>query len=343
MLTEQVLRQIEEDLKDRKARKSGLLSEAVADKTGHAGGSDDPPGEKPTDNDPGQGSGDTEGSIKALADENFEEKSDFFKLSQILKGLAAVSDKDETAKDFLAKVGEAVREIAGASGSPRDSKRTDPNNDEPLKNHPERTKETPGSKAGQPEVEKGLPKSEAKSTWGNAQKKLKDFEKAASGFKKAVAGENSIRFGGAASYLLVMIGEIVDALGGSGVMDQLGKIGRPLSVGHAWGEGVELEDFLVLPVLAEMLDDLVEKSNPQPFSGRDWQELRGFADFINKDAARVAKAVGSKDPEEVLDKAKAMVTNVEILIKRMVGVYPSMQKAAEFLDKAGREMLRAMG
>ena len=56
--------------------------------------------------------GDAEKTIKVLADTDYRDKDSFFKMTQLLKGLAAVSDDDETAKEFLAKVSDALTKAA---------------------------------------------------------------------------------------------------------------------------------------------------------------------------------------------------------------------------------------
>lgn len=353
MLTEQALKEIERDLQE---ARTGKKTEAgmEPDKTGHSGG-EDPPGMKPTDDDPEKGAS-TDSSIKALAKEDFKERDDFFKLSQILKGLAAVSDKDQAAKDFLMKVGEAVRDLAGGGegGNPKDDNRTEPGAEEPLKNHPKR--ENPNNKASQTDVEKGLPGSmedtdldEMFMPTGQI-KKLSAVSGQLSRLTKKLDSElnrllDEIQGGiedGNKKRVARMVQKVIDAW-----MDMTELMGtvedNVKSIRSKVQEDVDLNESLTPLMLAEMLDKLVvEAKKPEPITGRQWQELRGFADFISKDASRVAKAVASKDPAEILDKAKTMVTNVEILIKRMAGIYPSMDKVADMLDKAGREMMQAI-
>lgn len=356
MLTEQAIREIEKDLDEAKKKKKKATEAGLdPDKTGHSGG-EDPPGTKPTDDDPEKGAS-TENSIKALANQQFKERDDFFKLSQIIKGLAAVSDKDEAAKDFLAKVGAAVRDLAGGGegSNPKDDNRSEPSDDEPLKNHPKREKEAPGNKASQTDVEKGLPGGEdvdlgemfmptgqikklnmVSSQLSKLTKKLdSELNRLIDEIQGGIDDDNKKR-------VARMVQKVIDAwVDMSELMDVVE--GNVKSIRSKVQEDVDLNEDLTPLMLGEMLDRLVaEAKKPEPITGRQWQELRGFADFINKDAARVAKAVASKDPEEILDKAKAMVTNVEILIKRMVGIYPSMDKVADLLDKAGKEMLRAI-
>lgn len=55
--------------------------------------------------------GGTEGVIKALRDTDYRDKDAFFKLSQLLKGLASVADKDELAKKYLSAVSDALTEV----------------------------------------------------------------------------------------------------------------------------------------------------------------------------------------------------------------------------------------
>ena len=351
MLTEQALKEIERDLQE---ARTGKKTEAgmSPDKTGHSGG-EDPPGMKPTDDDPEKGAS-TDSSIKALAKEDFKERDDFFKLSQIIKGLAAVSDKDQAAKDFLVKVGEAVRDLAGGGegGNPKDDNRTEPGQEEPLKNHPKR--EQPGNKASQIDVEKGLPGSTEdlgesfmptgqikalNAVSGQLSKLTKKMDSELNRLLDEIQGgiddDNKKRVGR-------MLQSVMDAWADMAVlMDNIEKNLKSIR-SNVKKEDVDLREDLSPLVLAEMLDTIIEKSEAEPITGRQWQELRGFADFISKDAARVAKAVASKDPAEILDKAKTMVTNVEILIKRMAGIYPSMDKVADMLDKAGREMMRVI-
>lgn len=54
---------------------------------------------------------DTMETIKVLADTDYREKDAFFKLVQLLKGLASVSDKDEMAKMYLSKVSDALTDV----------------------------------------------------------------------------------------------------------------------------------------------------------------------------------------------------------------------------------------
>lgn len=52
--------------------------------------------------------------IQAIGQENYGEKKDFFKLAQLLKGLAIAFDKDDKAKSFLKRVGAALKGLAGS-------------------------------------------------------------------------------------------------------------------------------------------------------------------------------------------------------------------------------------
>ena len=58
-------------------------------------------------------SDDTEGTIKALGDTDYRDKNSFFKMVQLLKGLAAVADEDEKAKKYLSMVSDALTDVAG--------------------------------------------------------------------------------------------------------------------------------------------------------------------------------------------------------------------------------------
>lgn len=52
--------------------------------------------------------GDTESSIKALRDTDYRDKEAFFKMVQLLKGLAVASEKDEKAKRYMSAVSDAL-------------------------------------------------------------------------------------------------------------------------------------------------------------------------------------------------------------------------------------------
>lgn len=54
----------------------------------------------------------TKDVIDAIGKEDYKEKDDFYKLAELLKGLAAESDKDDMAKSFLRKVGVAIQGLA---------------------------------------------------------------------------------------------------------------------------------------------------------------------------------------------------------------------------------------
>jgi hypothetical protein len=56
--------------------------------------------------------GSSKKTIKVLADTDYRDKDAFFKMSQLLKGLAAAADEDETAKKYLSKVSDALTSAA---------------------------------------------------------------------------------------------------------------------------------------------------------------------------------------------------------------------------------------
>lgn len=60
----------------------------------------------------GNGGGKTEATIKELADTDYKDKDAFFKMVQLLKGLAANADKDEMARKFLEKVSDELTDAA---------------------------------------------------------------------------------------------------------------------------------------------------------------------------------------------------------------------------------------
>jgi hypothetical protein len=55
---------------------------------------------------------DTDDTIKALRDTDYRDKDAFFKMSQLIKGLASVADKDDNAKKFLSAVSDALTTAA---------------------------------------------------------------------------------------------------------------------------------------------------------------------------------------------------------------------------------------
>jgi len=59
-----------------------------------------------------EGSVDVSTTIKALGDTDYRDKDAFFKMVQLLKGLAAASEKDAKAKAFLGKVSDALTIVA---------------------------------------------------------------------------------------------------------------------------------------------------------------------------------------------------------------------------------------
>jgi len=61
---------------------------------------------------PGNGKGGSDQVIKALRDTDYRDKDAFFKMVQLLKGLAVNSEKDETAKKFMSKVSDALTTAA---------------------------------------------------------------------------------------------------------------------------------------------------------------------------------------------------------------------------------------
>jgi hypothetical protein len=60
----------------------------------------------------GGGGGNSKATIKTLADTDYRDKDAFFKMVQLLKGLAANADKDETAKKYLSAVSDALTSAA---------------------------------------------------------------------------------------------------------------------------------------------------------------------------------------------------------------------------------------
>lgn len=60
----------------------------------------------------GGGNGKTKTTIKTLADTDYKDKDAFFKMVQLLKGLAANADKDEMAAKFLKKVSDELTDAA---------------------------------------------------------------------------------------------------------------------------------------------------------------------------------------------------------------------------------------
>jgi hypothetical protein len=338
MLTEAAIREIQEDLELRRMNMIEADGQGVGD-TGDAG-------------DAGSGGADKSGasssivadSIKALADEDFSEQKDFFKLSQIIKGLAAASEKDQVAKDFLVKLAVSVKKLAGGgdSSNPYDDNKTEPNSDEPLVNHPDR-QTTPAEALD-------VLNAVAEDILGISF--YEESDAVSSIAKIILMGKATIptEFGNKTA---AGIADMVKREGPEKTADLIlmGKSNLKTGWGTKTRDGLVamLKDFMSEWVeddimgLADVLSLMVERSMAvdSTITGRDWQELRGFADFINKDAARVAKAVSGKDPADILDKARAMVNDVEILIKRMVGIYPGVQRAADLLDKAGRMMNNA--
>ena len=61
---------------------------------------------------PDDGKGGSAQVIKALRDPDYRDKDAFFKMVQLLKGLAVNSEKDETAKKFMSKVSDALTTAA---------------------------------------------------------------------------------------------------------------------------------------------------------------------------------------------------------------------------------------
>lgn len=59
-----------------------------------------------------EGENDTDSVIKALRDTDYRDKEAFFKLAQLLKGLAAASDSDKKAKEYLSAVSDALTAVA---------------------------------------------------------------------------------------------------------------------------------------------------------------------------------------------------------------------------------------
>ena len=58
-----------------------------------------------------QEGGDTNSVIKALRDTDYRDKDAFFKLAQLIKGLASVADKEELAKKYLSAVSDALTDV----------------------------------------------------------------------------------------------------------------------------------------------------------------------------------------------------------------------------------------
>ena len=65
--------------------------------------------------DEGGGKSTTASVIKALGNTDYRDKDAFFKMTQLLKGLAVASEKDETAKKFMSSVSDALTGIAKKS------------------------------------------------------------------------------------------------------------------------------------------------------------------------------------------------------------------------------------
>lgn len=61
-----------------------------------------------SDLDEEDGGRDTDSVIKALRDTDYRDKDAFFKMTQLLKGLAVASEKDEKAKKFMSSVSDAL-------------------------------------------------------------------------------------------------------------------------------------------------------------------------------------------------------------------------------------------
>jgi hypothetical protein len=53
----------------------------------------------------------TEKTILALRDTDYKDQTSYFKMVQLLKGLAAVSDKDKLANEYLSLVSDALTDI----------------------------------------------------------------------------------------------------------------------------------------------------------------------------------------------------------------------------------------
>ena len=62
----------------------------------------------------------TADALKALADETFQDPGDFFKLAEIIKGLASVAKKDERAMKALQSIASAAKAAGGMSESSHD-------------------------------------------------------------------------------------------------------------------------------------------------------------------------------------------------------------------------------
>jgi len=54
----------------------------------------------------------SEDAIKALRDTDYRDKDAFFKLAELIKGLAVASEDDDTAKKFLSAVSDALTTVA---------------------------------------------------------------------------------------------------------------------------------------------------------------------------------------------------------------------------------------
>jgi hypothetical protein len=54
----------------------------------------------------------TESTIKALRDTDYRDKEAFFKMTELLKGLAVASEKDDKAKQYLSAVSDALTSAA---------------------------------------------------------------------------------------------------------------------------------------------------------------------------------------------------------------------------------------
>ncbi len=73
---------------------------------------DEEQGQPVPDKDEKKNGGDAKSTIKVLADTDYRDKEAFFKMAQLIKGLAAMADKDETAKKYLSKVSDELTDAA---------------------------------------------------------------------------------------------------------------------------------------------------------------------------------------------------------------------------------------
>ena len=59
-----------------------------------------------------EGESESEGVIKTLGNTDYRDKDAYFKMTQLLKGLAVASAEDEKASAFLRKLSDAMTQIA---------------------------------------------------------------------------------------------------------------------------------------------------------------------------------------------------------------------------------------